>query len=450
MPISYPQLSETPFKDDFPVRPGSPAASEEPSFGGGGGGDIDFDVDTSGQQFNVDVGLSLDTTSSSPARRRSNLGDLELSGLAEDEEEDDDNAKKRKPTATGGRRRMKKRRKIVIDNNQTELTSEHMKAMLRDTSDIVLQNVPHLASWPRDDIEDDTDGYVGICQALQKLPTERLLARPCIGDNGGLAPELLALWGRNMCKITGKAGTRLPFRMRGGVGQRGVVSEKPGEDEEDDDEDVEKIRSQQTRDSIDGHKLNAEDDDIEFGGRDEDIDFGNEDKQENYNVDMETPFDIQDEFGTVEYKADDIAEDDEISVRSDRSSFSLGAVNDLEKELYEIGDETATGGEERQMAGVELVSHNSKWHKHTVRVLGMLKRKLQSNDRDEDQDESNELSYNKLIAGCSRRTAAGVFFEMLQLKTWDFVELEQNKSYGDITITPGLRFDEGPPSAVDG
>jgi cohesin complex subunit SCC1 len=457
-------MSETPLKDDFATRPGSPAASEEPSFGGGGGGDIDFDVDTSGQQFHVDVGVSLDTTtSSSPGRRRSNLGDLELSGLAEEEDKEDDdnysNAKKRKPATAAGRKRMKKRRKIVIDNNHTELSSEHMKAMLRDTSDTMLQHVPHLAAWPRDDIdiEDDVDGYVGVCSALQKLPTERLLARPCIGDDGGLAPELLALWGRNMCKITGKAGTRLPFRMRGEGQRQGVVSEKLGEEEEEeeeDDEEVERVRSQQTRDSIDGHKLNTEDDDIEFGGRDEDIDFGNDDKQgDDYNADMETPFDIQDEFGTVEYKADDLAEDDEMSVRSDRSSFSLGAVNDLEKELYEIGDETATGeegGAPRQLAGEELVSHNSKWHKHTVRVLGMLKRNLQSNDGDDDDDEPKELSYNKLIAGCSRRTAAGVFFEMLQLKTWDFVELEQNKSYGDITITPGVRFDEGPPSAVDG
>ena len=109
----------------------------------------------------------------------------------------------------------KKRRKIVIDNNQTELTSEHMKSMLRDTSDIVQQDVPHLAAWPREDTEDEEAGIMnGICPALQKLPTERLLARPCIGDDGGLAPELLALWGRNMCKITGKPGTLLPFRMR--------------------------------------------------------------------------------------------------------------------------------------------------------------------------------------------------------------------------------------------
>jgi hypothetical protein len=113
------------------------------------------------------------------------------------------------------RRRMMKCRNIVIDNNQTELTSEQMKSMLRDTSDIVMQNVPHLAAWPRDDVDEEEDAHLGICPALQCLSAEQLLARPCIGDDGGLAPELLALWGRNMCKIIGNAGTQLPFRMRG-------------------------------------------------------------------------------------------------------------------------------------------------------------------------------------------------------------------------------------------
>ena len=31
-------------------------------------------------------------------------------------------------------------------------------------------------------------------------------------------------------------------------------------------------------------------------------------------------------------------------------------------------------------------------------------------------------------------------------KTWDFVELDQDESYGDITIAPGLKFNEDPPS----
>ena len=348
-------MNDTPLKNDSIPRPGSPAESEEPDFGANGGGDIDFDVEQ--PPADGDAGLSVDTTkdSTSVDRRRSNLGDLEISGLEEDGSSAASSKKKRKRNV--GRKRMKKRRKIVIDNNETEMTSEQMKSMLRDTSDIVLQNVPHLAAWPREDAEEE-DGYEGICPALQKLSTERLLARPCIGDDGGLAPELLALWGRNTCKITGKAGTQLPFRMRGkrGEEQRGAVAEKIIEEEAE--EDVEKARSQQVRDSMDGHDVNMEED-IEFGGGG-DIDFGEE--EEKQNDDMEHPFEIEDEFGHAEYKNDNLADDEELSIRSDNSNFSLGAVNDLEKELYEVDDQP------RQAGGDEIAESSAKWHKHTVRV----------------------------------------------------------------------------------
>eukprot|EP00957_Ditylum_brightwellii_P122917 9371618-Ditylum_brightwellii.AAC.1 len=61
----------------------------------------------------------------------------------------------------------------------------------------------------------------------------------------------------------------------------------------------------------------------------------------------------------------------------------------------------------------------------------MLKRNL-TEGAEEEGDKVASLSYNSLSKGCSRRTAVGVFFEMLQLKTWDFIELDQAESYGDI------------------
>ena len=366
------RVNETPLKvDDSKGRPEPSSAYTEAGFDGDGGGNLDFDADISSQALPA-ADLSVDTTNdgeSSRDRRRSNLGDLEISGLEEEEASKAGSEKKKRKGTVGGTR-MKKRRKIVIDNNQTELTSEQMKAMLRDTSDIVLQNVLHLAAWPREDAEEE-DKYVGLCPAIQRLPAELLLARPCVGDDGGLAPELLALWGRNMCKITGKAGTQLPFRMLGQQGekQRGAIAEKlmeeeaaaedeavAEEEEEEEEEDEEKARSQKVRDSTDGHFMV---DDVEFGGGDNDVDFGNEQKHED--EDLETPFDIQDEFGSVEYKNDNIAEDDELSVRSDRSSFSLGAVNDLEKEFYEIGDEEGGGGGEGGQQQSGQVAGDAKW-----------------------------------------------------------------------------------------
>lgn len=232
--------------------------------------------------------------------------------------------------------------------------------------------------------------------------------------------------------------------MRGAKGeeQRGAAAEEILE-EEAEAEDVERARAEQ-RDSVDGEDVQMEEEeDVDFGAGNQDVDFGAEQPE------METPFDVQDDFGQVEYKADDLDEGSVASDQSDRSSFSLGAVNDLEKELYQLDD---GDDQPRQELGDELVSHTSKWHKHTVRVFGMLKKNMKSHNADEDDAEEMEkesqLSYNKLVSGgCSRRTASGVFFEMLQLKTWDFIELNQDKSYGDIAITPGIRFDEAPPSS---
>ena len=55
-------------------------------------------------------------------------------------------------------------------------------------------------------------------------------------------------------------------------------------------------------------------------------------------------------------------------------------------------------------------------------------------DTSADGSKPELISYNNLSKGASRRTAAGVFFELLQLKTWDFIELDQDKSYGDVKV----------------
>lgn len=121
----------------------------------------------------------------------------------------------------------------------------------------------------------------------------------------------------------------------------------------------------------------------------------------------------------------------------DSSVFSLGAVNDLEEDLQE---------QPRQEKGDELISSTSKWHKHTVKVLTMLQNNMASGQGNvkEGQQKSTQLSFDNLSYGVSRRTACGVFFELLQLKTWDYIDLDQDESYADIKITPAVRFDEAP------
>lgn len=53
------------------------------------------------------------------------------------------------------------------------------------------------------------------------------------------------------------------------------------------------------------------------------------------------------------------------------------------------------------------------------------------------------MTYNQLTKHTqSRRTAAGLFFELLQLKTLNYIDVDQSRPYGDIKITQATRFAE--------
>jgi cohesin complex subunit SCC1 len=112
-------------------------------------------------------------------------------------------------------------------------------------------------------------------------------------------------------------------------------------------------------------------------------------------------------------------------------------VNELQVQDQDDDDET------RQALG-DKEGTAQKWHQHTVKVLQMLQRTMSDNDEKEQQQ---QVSYDALSKNCSRRTAASVFFELLQLKTWDFIEIDQQDPYGDIEISAGLRFQEAPPNS---
>jgi cohesin complex subunit SCC1 len=404
--------------------------------------------------------LSLDTTQDGGARRSVGIGGLELDGAKGE----------RKRGATAGPRTRRKRRKIVIDNEATELSSERIKDMLANTSDIVRQDIRHPADWIEPPSSQDSDeiaplgGFMKLRRKsrgiiLENLPYDRLLARPNLGDDGCLAPELVELWQRNAARVLGKS--HLPFRMRGKAGEQqrreraAKIMEEAAEEEarrkkaeqegEKEADEVEVGRFAEGGADASGSGSGA--DQSEFPLPDDEEGFPPMDDEE----DMHPPTGLDDEIigdrGMDETGgfAEDMAlmQADDRSVASD---FSLGAVNDLDSANDDNEDE-------RQAAGGEETSSQAKWHKHTVKVLTMLKRNMANPDEIMDAEGDNEgpkkkptqLSYDKLSNGCSRRTAAGVFFELLQLKTWDFIELEQDESYGDIVVTAGSRFKECPP-----
>ena len=118
----------------------------------------------------------------------------------------------------------------------------------------------------------------------------------------------------------------------------------------------------------------------------------------------------------------------------------LGLVNELDMDSEEEGED-----EENRQAIGDQPSSSTKWHKHTVKVLKLLQRKMLPSDEDE-EEKPLQVQFQELSHNCTRRTAASVFFELLQLKTWDFIELDQSDAYGDISISPGVRFQESPPN----
>eukprot|EP01114_Cavostelium_apophysatum_P022836 TRINITY_DN8400_c0_g1_i4.p1 TRINITY_DN8400_c0_g1~~TRINITY_DN8400_c0_g1_i4.p1 ORF type:complete len:320 (+),score=92.53 TRINITY_DN8400_c0_g1_i4:419-1378(+) len=55
--------------------------------------------------------------------------------------------------------------------------------------------------------------------------------------------------------------------------------------------------------------------------------------------------------------------------------------------------------------------------------------------------EKENLSYLEMIEGRRRKTVVGTFFELLVLKTTNYINLKQEEPYGDITISKTAQFD---------
>ena len=81
-------------------------------------------------------------------------------------------------------------------------------------------------------------------------------------------------------------------------------------------------------------------------------------------------------------------------------------------------------GEELQTAEEYEQDHLTR---RTVKMMSQLRAGFEVAD---------ELSYNDLTRNKSRRTAAACLFELLVLKTKDYVEIVQDAPFADITVTP--------------
>eukprot|EP00038_Savillea_parva_P030200 m.76277 g.76277 ORF g.76277 m.76277 type:complete len:594 (+) comp9049_c0_seq2:93-1874(+) len=71
--------------------------------------------------------------------------------------------------------------------------------------------------------------------------------------------------------------------------------------------------------------------------------------------------------------------------------------------------------------------------RRTVKMINSLRLGFENVD---------ELSYNDMTRNKSRRTAAACLFELLVLKTKDYIEIEQSAPFADITVTPTAQLQE--------
>lgn len=354
------------------------------------------------------------------------VGKHNVSGLDDDSLGSDGSAKRKVVDAGADEpKKRRKRRKVVVDTDKTELSDDHIREMLTDTSSLVRKQVHPAAVW-------EGGGRTG--GLMPKRPhTAPVLTRPFLEDAehgrlGGpkLHPRLKAIWRRNFYQALGEP---CPFKLR----EEAEEIEKSRRAAAEDDEEEASIQSDSLVRQDDGREGSknppaAEEDDFDMPLQDD----GDEEDEE---PDGGLP---------VDFAADD---DEEEELREDDNDLDLGLVNELR---LEEGDEDEDDDEGRQALG-EVASSTNKWHPHTVKVLKHLQSRMRDPDvdtgDDADEDLPDHLQFQEMTKKViSRRNAASVFFELLQLKTWDFIDVDQEDEYGDIKIAPGVRFGETPPS----
>ena len=408
------------------------------------------------------------------------------------------------------RKRRRKRRKVVIDNHETELTNDHIRTMLQHTDDIVAVMIHPASLWDEEggtgksyktlaleerarqqqqqqqQLEEQHHRQDGVGSKRKRKRKHRrnikkkttgpdavpCLTRPFLADGSGpaLHPVLQKLWQDNYWKALGEPCPYQKQEVEANVdnGEEGVV------------DDVEKVR----------RNARGDDDESTLGGEGSDLDV-TKDKVDDEHLsrsqlplpedDLEFPTAVDDEEEEEDDDAPvpDFGDDDVDTAALHRHNgnhgdlLDLGMVNDMILDSDEDGgdheDENDDVDANRQALG-EPSSSSTKWHKHTVRVFRHLKKCLHDpasgdptngngeNDTDDDDTSSSTAQFSRVPLPesvgfdeltkhvVSRRNASSIFFEMLQLKTWDFIELNQDESYGRIAISAGVRFGEDAPN----
>jgi len=258
-----------------------PAADDDFMMGGGGDDVMGMDDDDQQPPANDSLRLELSNDDS-----KETTGAGISFGDEEDEEENKEATKKKRKSADDNQKnkKKKKKRKVVTDFDATELTSDHIRNMLADTSKIV-KPVVHPATWVPGQKKKSSFGLTDR-QLLRRYATvEQLLQRPALADDGQLAPELLEIWARNTAPIRGEP---FAYKLRG---------DDDAINKDKDEDSVEKARG--ADDSSMPDDLPPADDDNEFpeadgGGGDNPFPEDDQDNGIPFDDSMEDQIEMQD------------------------------------------------------------------------------------------------------------------------------------------------------------
>ena len=270
----------------------------------------------------------------------------------------------------------------AIPDARTELTTREIAAHQNDMSGILRRDPT--APLPR------------VVSPEHELTAEQRMMQPSIR---GLCPELRSLFDMNM---TGKP---LPFPMKASAREQPNVIE-----------DAEIVRGEAAlaearRASmlgVDEYKGNeAEEDQYgdQWAGADDAYDMGGDDDQpEDADMTGEPGYIDESGFGRAPLDTD----------------APIGALAFANKRA------SAATAEDEAMA-----TQMASWNTRTAKVFEILREEL---------DNQNEVSFQDIASGVTRRTAAGSFLEILQLKTWGHIDLKQSAAFEDIFITAEERM----------
>ncbi|CAH0521831.1 unnamed protein product [Peronospora belbahrii] len=286
--------------------------------------------------------------------------------------------------------RPKKKRKVARDS-VTELASTFLKQGMDDTSDITRTREIEYTKDSKS--KSGLDFQIGA----------NMFLRPCMVD---MSKELLSMF-----KVTMKK-RKFPFGSK--------------QKESNQAEDIELTRRLSANSRMSSNSTGL------------DVTVGSCDGSMLHEIEEENHFKVADMGPSEPERLDegfpdyDIGAPFELEGQEELEDLNvdieLGAVNDIR------GD--ANGATAFHQAEVLTAQH--KWHPHTVKVMKVLRKSLKNNE---------EVTYRQLTKKTQdRRTAAALFFELLQLKTLDYVDVEQAAPFSDIKISKAGRFSEYIPS----